>query len=79
MRDDRKCVMCHKDVSEKNAAVIDHIIPLKDAPHLALELENLRTLCRRCDNKRHGDKGAFGFQPAPIRIVKRSDSKDWSF
>jgi 5-methylcytosine-specific restriction endonuclease McrA len=33
------------------AARIDHIVPLKTAPHRALDPSNLRTLCAACDNR----------------------------
>ncbi|WP_348922065.1 HNH endonuclease [Enterococcus rotai] len=32
---------------------VDHIKELEDYPELALELFNLRTLCKDCHNKRH--------------------------
>lgn len=33
---------------------VDHIQELEHHPELALELDNLRTLCKDCHNKRHG-------------------------
>lgn len=33
---------------------VDHIRPLREAPTLALEQHNLRTLCPRCHGMRHG-------------------------
>ncbi|EPI26147.1 hypothetical protein D352_00121 [Enterococcus faecium LA4B-2] len=33
---------------------VDHIKEFEFFPELALELENLRTLCKDCHNKRHG-------------------------
>lgn len=47
-RDDHACVECGSD--ERLEA--DHIIELAVAPELAFELENLRTLCRTCHEKR---------------------------
>lgn len=35
---------------------VDHINPVRTHPHLAWRLDNLRTLCAACDNRRHGDK-----------------------
>ena len=37
------------------AAVVDHIIPRRDRPDLALDPSNLRALCHDCHN-RHGQK-----------------------
>lgn len=33
---------------------VDHVEEIEDFPELALELENLRTLCIRCHNEKHG-------------------------
>jgi 5-methylcytosine-specific restriction enzyme A len=30
------------------AAVVDHIVPIAQAPELRLNLANLRSLCKRC-------------------------------
>ncbi|MHC5250431.1 HNH endonuclease [Enterococcus sp. LJL90] len=32
---------------------VDHIKELEDYPELALDIDNLRTLCKDCHNKRH--------------------------
>jgi len=56
-RDRWRCVMCGARVHAKGCARIDHIRELKEAPHLARDPKNLRTLCTRCDAQRHADKG----------------------
>lgn len=33
---------------------VDHVLEIEEFPELALELENLRTLCIRCHNEKHG-------------------------
>ena len=40
--------------------VVDHIETVKDRPDLAMDINNLRVLCRPCDNKRHSEKGKGG-------------------
>lgn len=66
-RDGYRCVCCGADVRAKGAARVDHIIPLSQAWHLRLTDSNLRTLCVRCDNQRHAEKGrgvpVFGCDP----------------
>lgn len=57
MRDHYTCTVCNKSVREKGQARVDHIESVKEYPHLALEMSNLRTLCVSCDNKRHAEKG----------------------
>lgn len=53
IRDNFHCVWCNEDVSGKGKARIDHIKMKKQYPELALDINNLRTLCASCDNKRH--------------------------
>jgi len=56
-RDRWRCVLCGAKVHAKGCARIDHIRPRKEAPHLERDARNLRTLCVRCDNQRHAEKG----------------------
>lgn len=56
-RDGYCCVWCGADVRAPGAARVDHIIPLSQAWQLRLTDSNLRTLCVRCDNGRHCEKG----------------------
>ncbi|MEK5524131.1 HNH endonuclease [Heyndrickxia sp. FSL W8-0423] len=39
---------------KKIQLVVDHIKELEDHPELALDMENLETLCVNCHNKKHG-------------------------
>ena len=50
-RDGYKCTICGVSVKEKGSSQIDHVIPRKQRPDLALNISNLRTLCRVCHNK----------------------------
>ena len=71
-RDEYCCVFCGKDVSAKGRARVDHIKAVKEYPELAFDLDNLRTLCASCDNKRHSEKGgakiAYDDQGYPLDI-----------
>ena len=55
-RDCFKCVVCGASVVGKGRSRVDHILDLKRRPDLAMSLDNLRTLCSTCDNKRHAEK-----------------------
>lgn len=55
-RDGYLCTWCGADVRAKGAARVDHVVPMKQAWHLRLSPDNLRTLCIPCDAKRHADK-----------------------
>jgi len=61
-RDGYRCTNCRALVQGKKQARVDHIVPLKERPDLSLDLDNLRTLCTRCDAARHREKG--GGRPA---------------
>lgn len=59
-RDNHECQECKRlgrvtliDESKHKSLEIDHIKELKDYPHLAMEEDNLITLCIRCHNKKH--------------------------
>lgn len=56
MRRDRyECVWCAREgkVSTNQVLEIDHIHELEYYPSEALDIDNLRTLCKDCHNKRH--------------------------
>ena len=56
-RDRYRCVICSNSVAGKGMARVDHILPVSTHPHLALHLANVRSLCPRCDNQGHREKG----------------------
>lgn len=73
IRDGFCCKWCGTSVRGKGMSRVDHIYPVKTHPHLALVLENLRTLCPTCDNKRHAEKG--GNQRTPVNA--EGYPEDW--
>src|SRR5215831_1075005 len=66
VRDHYRCVRCSAYVGGTGAARVDHVVPVKVAPHRALDMTNLRTLCATCDNRSHGEK----LMRLPYRIDK---------
>lgn len=56
-RDNYECIWCAEEgrVTTQHDAVleVDHIKEIEYHPELALDLDNLRTLCKPCHNKRH--------------------------
>lgn len=54
-RDHYECVWCAKEgkVSTNQVLEVDHIKELEYYPEYALDIDNLRTLCKDCHNKRH--------------------------
>lgn len=73
-RDLYLCVECmgayrRREISApKSATVVHHIKPLAGHPEMALDLDNLESLCDACHNKKHPEKGA-GRQDVPTRIA----------
>lgn len=57
-RDHYECQWCKdegKVVSINDTILeVDHIKELEHYPELATDMDNLRTLCKDCHNKRHG-------------------------
>lgn len=54
-RDHYECVWCARDgkVMTNATLEVDHIKELEHYPQYALDIDNLRTLCKDCHNKRH--------------------------
>lgn len=56
-RDNYECQWCKEEgrvtVAEDSSLEVDHIKELEEHPELALDNDNLRTLCKDCHNKRH--------------------------
>jgi 5-methylcytosine-specific restriction protein A len=56
-RDNFECVWCKKEgkVTVRDGAIleVDHIKELETHPDLALDIENMRTLCKHHHNVRH--------------------------
>ena len=54
-RDNKECLWCKQEGGLTTSRLeVDHIKEVKDYPQLAYDLDNLRTLCKDCHNKRHG-------------------------
>lgn len=56
-RDNYLCQRCLRRGMITAADVVHHIKELKNHPELALDLENLESLCHPCHNKEHPEKG----------------------
>lgn len=74
-RDNYECQWCKEQgrvTSKYNSILeVDHIEELKDRPDLALDPDNLRTLCKDCHNKRHK---RFNYRPSE---KKRKWDDEW--
>lgn len=56
------CVQCGADGSQPYVVIeLDHIKSIEEAPGLALEISNVRPLCRRCHSSRTArEQGRWG-------------------
>lgn len=50
------CEPCEARGEYVPVAVVDHIKPFKEFPELALDEDNVRSLCRTCDNQLRRDQ-----------------------
>ncbi len=55
-RDRNACQECRKKGRYARANTVHHIIHLKDAPELALDPNNLESVCRECHELIHQDE-----------------------
>lgn len=53
---------------------VDHIKELADNPELALDDDNLRTLCKDCHNRRHG---RMNYKHTNKKLNKWADDEKW--
>ena len=44
-RDGYRCTLCGADVRKKYSGHVDHVIPRRQRPDLAMDINNLTTLC----------------------------------
>jgi 5-methylcytosine-specific restriction endonuclease McrA len=56
-RDEYLCQECKKYGRRTAAITVHHIKHLEDNPELALKDSNLKSLCNKCHNKEHPEKG----------------------
>ena len=63
-------------IKPNRATMVHHVIPLEERPDLALDLDNLRSLCDECHNRRHPEKGGRSKKPeekpagARMRVIR---------
>ncbi|SUK02787.1 HNH endonuclease [Staphylococcus aureus] len=54
LRDNRECQHCKREDKVVKGQNVHHIKPIDQRPDLALDINNLITLCIDCHNKVHG-------------------------
>ena len=59
----------------RDATMVHHVIPRTERPDLELDIDNLRSLCDICHNRKHPEKGGRGKaapkkQPTRMRVIK---------
>lgn len=58
-RDGYECQLCKRYGRHTPATEVHHIKHLEDRPELAYANKNLISLCHRCHNKQHPEKGGY--------------------
>lgn len=80
-RDQGMCQACMErfrqgtGIRPRRAQMVHHVIPLEERPDLALDLNNLRSLCYECHNREHPEKGGSRTTPREdtrhkMRVIK---------
>lgn len=67
IRDNHLCQPCLKKKKLTPANTVHHIMPLEEAPELALDPDNLESICPSCHNKEHREKGSGRREPEKQR------------
>ncbi|TLG72060.1 HNH endonuclease [Culicoidibacter larvae] len=52
-RDNNECQQCKANGVYHKAEDVDHVKEIENYPQLALDINNLRCLCKRCHNAKH--------------------------
>ena len=74
-RDHHECVWCRDEGRVTRTLLeVDHIKELEYYPEYALDLDNLRTLCKECHNKRHN---RFQFRKSSKMENKNFRTDEW--
>jgi 5-methylcytosine-specific restriction enzyme A len=80
IRDHFLCQPCLRKGRLTPANTVHHIVPLEEAPELALDPDNLESICPSCHNKEHPEKGGNGKKKEDrkrkARIVKAKANPD---
>ena len=51
LSDEPLCRMCKQIGTLTSAEVVDHIVPVNEAPERAFDPDNLQSLCKRCHDR----------------------------
>jgi 5-methylcytosine-specific restriction protein A len=77
VRDNYLCQPCLKNSKLTPANTVHHIISLEEAPELALDPDNLESICPSCHNKEHPEKGRTKKQvKTKVRVIETKANKE---
>lgn len=54
---DPLCERCERNGVSQIAEVVHHVKPVETSPELALDVDNTESVCKRCHNRAHPEKG----------------------
>ncbi|WP_240436207.1 HNH endonuclease [Brevibacillus laterosporus] len=79
IRDNHLCQPCLKKMKLTFANTVHHIVSLEEAPEMALDPNNLESICPSCHNKEHPEKGSGKKRKSKkktIRVVKSMTNEE---
>lgn len=76
-RDNYECQWCKEQgkvtTATDDVLEVDHIKTYEVYPELGIEMDNLRTLCRTCHNKRHGREHFWSEKDSEKKIYRQDE------
>lgn len=79
-RDHYLCQPCLRRGKITTANTVHHIKPLEDYPDLALDEQNLESICPTCHNKEHPEKGRGKVKHTSTKVTviqSRANEEVW--
>ncbi|URN94569.1 MAG: HNH endonuclease [Candidatus Pristimantibacillus lignocellulolyticus] len=81
LRDNYLCQTCLRDQALTPANTVHHIKARLDYPDLALDTDNLESICPSCHNKEHPEKGGGQKKDARkkrrVNVVVSKANEEW--
>ena len=71
-RDNHECQVCKAEGKFRPANTVHHIKPIEDRPDLALDDDNLLSVCAACHNREHPERFIYrNIEPKRNKLAER--------
>jgi len=76
-RDNHECQLCKSEGKFSPANTVHHIVLLKARPDLALDEDNLLSICAACHNKEHPERFIQNIRPSKRSELSERFPERW--